>query len=85
MSNSNRKLRLIKIFYEKIILEEIDFEFDFFKEFNLSLKVKENNLQGLIDGKLVIQTTDRDNILERGGIGLLVENGTLSSNEIKIN
>ena len=82
---SNRKLRLIKIFYEKIILEEIDFEFDFFKEFNLSLKVKENNLQGLIDGKLVIQTTDRDNILERGGIGLLVENGTLSSNEIKIN
>ena len=81
---SNNKIRLVKMYYKKIILEEIDFDFDFFKKFNLKLTVNENILKGYLENNLIIQASDKENILESGGIGLLVENGTLNTDEIII-
>ena len=73
------------MFYNFKVLKEIDFKVDFFKEYDLKMVVKDNKISGFINNKLMIEVEDNNNILESGGSGFTVADGTLVSDEIKIN
>ena len=81
---SNNKLRLIKMKYDIEILKEIDFDIEFYKEYELSLKVEDNKLIGSVVGSALIEYIDQSNYFENGGMGYVVEDGTISSNSISI-
>ena len=80
----NNKLRLVKMLNGLKILKEIDFNFKFQKEYELSLRVNNNHLSGLLDGKLLLEFEDTTDVLEKGAIGFIVESGTQKSQKITI-
>ena len=80
----DKKLRIIKMLYDLEVLKEVDFNFEFFKEYELSLTVSDNNLKGYINGKLLIEAKDNQNTLLDGMTGFIAEDGTISSNAISI-
>jgi hypothetical protein len=82
--SANNKLIISKMFYKYSILKEIDFDVEFFKEYNLKMEVKENKIFGYVDDTLVLEVEDNNNILENGAAGLVVADGTLVSDEIII-
>ena len=81
---SKNKLQINKMFYELETLKEVDFNFEFYKDYELQFTVNENKLSGYVDGKLLIETQDKDNSFESGMIGFIAQDGTLSSNSISI-
>ena len=82
--STNNKLIISKMFYNNTILKEIDFDVEFFKEYNLKMEVNGNKIFGYVDDKLLLEVEDNNNILENGGAGLVVADGTLVSDEIII-
>mgnify|MGYP001158952120 FL=1 len=82
--STNNKLIISKMFYNNTILKEIDFDVEFFKEYNLKMEVKGNKISGYVDDNLVLEVEDSNNILDNGGAGLVVADGTLVSDEIII-
>ena len=81
---SKNKLQINKMFYELETLKEVDFNFEFYKDYELRFTVNGNKLSGYVDGKLLIETQDKDNSFESGMIGFSAQDGTLSSNSISI-
>ena len=78
------KLRIAKMYYELETLKEIDFNFEFFTDYKLTLEVKGNKIKGYLDGKLIIEAEDNNNILINGGAGIVTEDGTMCTDEINI-
>ena len=83
--SQQNKIRLVKMFEGINILEEKDFAVQLHKEYLFSLSVKDNFIRGLVDGILILEYNDDSNMFQNGGIGLVIENGTLSTNEILVN
>ena len=81
---SNKKLRIVKMRYDLEILKEINFDFEFYKEYDLTLKIEENILKGSVNNEVFLEFEDKNTPLEHGGIGFIVESGTQSTNEITI-
>ena len=65
---------------ELLILKETHFDFEFNKEYELSLQIKGNLLVGYVDNKQVLSFNDQLSPLTAGGISLIVESGTLFTN-----
>ncbi len=82
--NSSNKLQLIKVVNEVNVLKEMDFNLEYFKNYKLSLKIKDNALSAFLENKLVLEYEDKNNILDSGAIGLIVEDGTLVTDEIVV-
>jgi uncharacterized protein YggL (DUF469 family) len=78
------KLRIAKMYYELETLKEVDFNFEFFTDYNLTLQVDNNNIKGYLDGKLIIEADDTNNPLAFGGAGIVAEDGTMCTEEISI-
>ena len=81
---SENKLKINKMQYDLKTLKEIDFEFEYFKEYELKFKVVDNSLQGFVDGKLMIEVEDTSDPFTEGMIGFLTENGAIQSKSISI-
>ena len=82
---SNNKLRIAKMYYELETLKEVDFDLEFFTDYNLTLTVDNNYIKGYLDGKLIIETEDTNNPFTTGGAGIVTEDGTMCTNEIIVN
>ena len=82
--NSSNKLQLIKVINDVEILKEMDFNLEYFKNYNLSLKIVNNNLSAYLENELVLEYEDKKNVLESGAIGLVIEDGTLVTDEIMV-
>ena len=80
----NNKVRLIKMLDELLILKETHFNFEFNKEYELSLQIKGNLLVGSVDNKQVLSFNDQLSPLTAGGISLIVESGTLFTNNVDV-
>ena len=78
------KVRLIKMLDELLILKETHFDFEFNKEYELSLQIKGNLLVGYVDNKQVLSFNDQLSPLTAGGISLIVESGTLFTNNVDV-
>ena len=63
-------------------LKEIDFDLEYYKDYKLSLKVEDNKLSGYLDNKVVLEFTDNSDVLENGAMGLIVEDGTMVTDEV---
>ena len=81
---SENKLKINKMQYDLKTLKEIDFKFEYFKEYELKFKVVDNSLQGFVDGKLMIEVEDTSDPFTEGMIGFLTENGAIQSKSISI-
>ena len=81
---SKNKLRIAKMYYELETLKEVDFNFEFFTDYNLTLQVNDNKIKGYLDGKLVIETEDKNNPLSSGVAGIVAEDCTMCTNDISI-
>ena len=69
----------------KKILKEEEFEVEFFKEYNLKMTVIKNKIIGHINDKVIIEVEDDDSPFLKGGAGLVVDNGTLVTEQIILN
>ncbi|MEC7745201.1 MAG: hypothetical protein VX534_02040, partial [Pseudomonadota bacterium] len=78
------KLRIVKVLDGLNILQEIDYEFQFQTEYNLTLNAENKTLTASINGEKVMQVEDIKSRLLNVGIGFVVESGTESTNEIII-
>ena len=81
---SENKLKINKMEYELKTLNEIDFNLEYFKDYDLKFKVDGNKLQGYVDNQLLIEAEDSSNPFEEGMMGFLTENGAIQSNSISI-
>ena len=72
------------MYYELETLKEVDFNFEFFTDYNFTLQVDNNNIKGYLDGKLIIEAEDTNNPLTFGGAGIVAEDGTMCTDEIRI-
>ena len=66
------------------VLKEMDFNLEYFKNYKLSLKIKDNVLSAYLENKLVLEYEDKNNLLDSGAMGLIVEDGTLVTDEIVV-
>ena len=74
----------IKVVNEVKVLKEMDFNLEYFKNYKLSLKIKDNVLSAYLENKLVLEYEDKNNLLDSGAMGLIVEDGTLVTDEIVV-
>ena len=81
---SENKLKINKMEYELKTLNEIDFNLEYFKDYDLKFKVDGNKLQGYVDNQLLIEAEDSSNPFGEGMMGFLTENGAIQSNSISI-
>jgi hypothetical protein len=72
------------MYYELEILKEVDFNFEFFTDYDLTLKVIDNKIKGYLDRKLIIEVEDKNNPFNSGGAGIVAEDGTMCTNEITV-
>ena len=79
------KLRIGKMNNDYQILKEEEFEVEFFKEYNLKMTVIKNKIIGHINDKVIIEVEDDDSPFLKGGAGLVVDNGTLVTEQIILN
>ena len=80
--NASNKPQLIKVINEPKVLKEIDFDLEYYKDYKLSLKVENNKLSGYLDNRVVLEFTDSSDVLENGAMGLIVEDGTMVTDEV---
>ena len=80
--NASNKLQLVKVINDVMVLKEIDFNLEYYKNYSLSLKIENNKLSGFLDNDMVLEYEDTSNVLENGAMGLIVEDGTMVTDEI---
>ena len=81
---AQNKLRIAKMYYDLEILKEIDFDFEFFTDYNLTLQVNNGHIKGYLDDKLIIEVEDKNNPLDFGGAGIVAEDGTMCTDQISV-
>lgn len=81
---SDGKLRLIKALDGDHILAEVELTWEVFNPYLLKLQVEGNRLQGWVNENKLIDYTDKSEPLTGGGIALVVEEGHLMAQAVKI-
>jgi hypothetical protein len=83
--SSQKMIQLIRVFEgQEAVLTEVHFEWQPWNSYDLALEVEGNHFQGWVDGNLVVDFVDIDTVIASGAIGLLVEEGFLITNSIKL-
>jgi ADP-ribosylglycohydrolase len=77
--------RIVKMDDTETVLAEAPVPFDVFKPYALSLEVNGDSLTATIDGATLIAVADPGSRLTAGGVGLVIEEGTLGCEEVSVN
>jgi hypothetical protein len=77
-------VRLVKDREATTVLAEQPFAVELDRPYRLTLSVQGNRIRGEIDGKSVADIVDDREPLARGGVGLIVTEGTLSSGAVRV-
>lgn len=78
------KARLVKALDGNTVLAETDFPWEVRRPYQLSLVVTGNRIEASIDGEVLFDVTDEEHPLLGGGIGLICEEGCLSSDAVTV-
>ena len=79
------KIQLIRVFEgQEVVLSEVHFEWQPWNSYDLTLEVRGDHFKGWVDGHLVIEFVDTNIPIASGAIGLLVEEGFLITNSVKL-
>lgn len=81
---SDMRLRLVKVLDGERVLAETGFAWQGEDSYQMSMQVKGKRLQAWIDGKAVLEVEDEDSVLCRGAIGLVCEEGCISTAEVQV-
>ena len=81
---SDKKIRLVKMYDGIIKLIEKNINIKLNTEYKLSLSVDGNNLIAQVNNKNILKFKDELNPILFGAMGLIVDTGTISTNEVKI-
>lgn len=83
---SNQKLlQLVRVFEgREVVLAEVPFEWQPWNSYDLALQVEGNHLQGWVDGHPIVDFVETDTAIASGAIGLLVKEGFLITNSVKL-
>jgi ADP-ribosylglycohydrolase len=77
-------VRLVKDREGTKLLAEYPLPIELYRPYHLSLTVRGNRITAEIDGVRVADVVDEDEPLTAGGVGLLVNEGTLSSGPVRV-
>lgn len=76
--------RLVKAKDGTTVLADTPFDWDPDQAYTLELAVKGNTLRGSIDGEVLLEAVDTDRPFHGGGVGLVVEEGTLAGGPVNV-
>jgi hypothetical protein len=77
-------LRLVRVCGEETLLAEVPFPWDYFQTVSLRLLVSGQRIRAWVDGHLFFDLEDNDKSLNRGGIGLVIEEGCLACESVQV-
>jgi len=69
---------------ETVVLAEIAYPTELEKKVSISLSVSGSSITAIVDGLTLKASDDSDHALLDGGIGLLVAEGALSTDEVRV-
>lgn len=78
------KVRLVKALDGDKTLAEAPFDWQFGGDYALQLTVQGQTIIGVVDGAEVVRVEDTDRPLTGGGIALVVEEGRMSTEEVRV-
>ncbi|HEX5807839.1 MAG TPA: ADP-ribosylglycohydrolase family protein [Anaerolineales bacterium] len=83
---SNQKMiQLVRVFEGKeVVLSEVHFEWQPWNSYDLALEVRGDHFKGWVNGHLVLDFVYKDTAIASGAIGLVVEEGFLITNSVKL-
>jgi hypothetical protein len=81
---SHRTAQIVKRCGETEVLSEADFEWEFERPYEISLKVSGAEIAGWVDGVQILRLTDNSGPLADGGFAFVCEEGLITSDEIII-
>lgn len=76
--------RIVKMDDTETVLAEAPVPFNVFKPYALSLEVNGDEITATIDGSTLIAVADPGSRLTAGGVGLVIEEGTLGCEEVMV-
>ena len=84
MIGADYKVRLVKRLDGVTVLAEKEFDFDWDDVINMKCSIKGAKIQAWVNSALVFEVVDPQTVLSGGGVALLVEEGRISCDGVKI-
>jgi hypothetical protein len=78
------RLRLVKLLDGERVLAEEGYDWRCEDSYRLTLQAQGRQLRAWVDGQLVFEAEDEDDRLYGGGVGLVCEEGCISTREIRV-
>lgn len=78
------KVQLLKALDGDKVLAESALDWEFGGDFDLRLTVQGQSIVGYVDGREVVRAVDNDRPLTGGGIALVIEEGRMSTEEVRV-
>jgi hypothetical protein len=82
---SDGRARLVRVNNDVTVLEDVAFDLEYFQAYELALEVAGARIRAWLDGVLLADVIDRSPLsLQGGAVGLVCEEGTMASNEVRV-
>jgi hypothetical protein len=81
---SDMQLRLVKVLEGERVLAEVGLDWQGEDSYRLSLQAQGRHLKAWIGGEVVLEAEDDDDELYGGGVGLVCEEGCISTREVQV-
>jgi hypothetical protein len=79
------RARLIKRLHDETVLASERFPWQVDQKYVVELQVEDNELQAFVDGRKIIEFTDTQQVpLTGGGVGLVVDTGSISAPAVHV-
>jgi hypothetical protein len=82
--SADGKVRLVKALDGEKLLAEAPLDWQFGNDYDLRLTVQGQSIVGAVDGREVVRAVDNEHPLTGGGIALVIEEGRMSTDEVRV-
>lgn len=76
------RVQLVRMFHAEKVLAEADVEWRLGESYELTLEIRGDRLLGKVDGATLLEATD--DALDRGAVGLVIEEGRLGVDRVEV-
>jgi len=81
---ADNNARLVKMDDTETVLAETPFQRDVFVPYSLALEVDSDRITGSVNGTTLLTASDPGSRLTAGGVGLVIEEGTLGCDAVSV-
>ncbi len=82
--SGDQKLLLVKVRDQRQVLAEIEYQWELGCTYAMTLEVNGNNLKGSVNGDLLIEVDDSDQVFAGGAIALVCEEGRTATHVVTV-